>query len=137
MAVLARRWVARLGQLRAVLSLYRSARQRKTPEARGLRLLRDWLSPEQRADFDQFGYFDVLGSVSSKRYRIHFGSAANVHEIGEDDAIKMRWCFVPNGYLVTGDIVLAQKIALETSEWAALAVANRFPPFPRNRGQTR
>jgi hypothetical protein len=38
----------------------------------------------------------------------------------------MGWCFVPRGQLVPGDVMLAQKIALETNETAALAVANRF-----------
>jgi hypothetical protein len=38
----------------------------------------------------------------------------------------MGWCFVPEGGLVAGDVMLAQKIALETNERAALAVANRF-----------
>ena len=36
--------------------------------------------------------------------------------------------FVPVGYLVAGDVMLAQKIALETNELSALAVANRFSP---------
>jgi len=36
-------------------------------------------------------------------------------------------CFVPMGHLVPGDVMLAQKIALETNEVGALAVANRFP----------
>ena len=39
----------------------------------------------------------------------------------------MGWCFVPLGYLVPGDVMLAQKIALETDEVAAVSVANRFP----------
>jgi hypothetical protein len=39
----------------------------------------------------------------------------------------MGWCFVPSGHLVAGDVMLAQKIALETNERAALVVANKFP----------
>jgi hypothetical protein len=43
----------------------------------------------------------------------------------------MAWKVVhgrlPTGYLVAGDVMLAQKIALETHEFRALAVANRFP----------
>lgn len=35
------------------------------------------------------------------------------------------WCFGPEGYLPVGDVMLAEKIALETDEHAALAVANR------------
>jgi hypothetical protein len=86
-----------------------------------------WLTTEQCAHFDRLGYFDVIGSVSGKKYRIHFGVSANVQEIGENGAPNVGWCFVPDGYLVPGDVMLAQKIALETSEYAALAVANKFP----------
>jgi hypothetical protein len=35
------------------------------------------------------------------------------------------------GDLVPGDVMLAQKIALETDELAALAVAKRFSPHPQ------
>ena len=34
------------------------------PETRGLKLLREWLSPEQRAQFDAERYFDVIGCHS-------------------------------------------------------------------------
>jgi hypothetical protein len=111
---------------RAISQLYREARHRNTPEARGLRLLRSWLSPEQRAQFDACGHFDVIGSNSGKRYRILFGVSANIQELGDDDQPKIGWCFVPSGYLVPGDVMLAQKIALETDEHGALAVANRL-----------
>lgn len=111
---------------RAISQLYWEARHRDTPEARGLRLLRSWLSPEQRAQFDACGHFDVIGSNSGKRYRILFGISANVLELGDGDHPRMGWCFVPSGYLVPGDVMLAQKIALETNEQGALAIANRF-----------
>jgi hypothetical protein len=78
--------------------------------------------------FDSLGYFDVTGSVSHKKYRIHFGVSANIQELGDDGKPRMGWCFIPDGYLVPGDVMLAQKIALETSERDALAVANQFPP---------
>jgi hypothetical protein len=52
----------------------------------------------------------------------------NVHEIDAAGRPKIGWCFVPAGYLVAGDIMLAQKIALETNEFRALAVANSFVP---------
>jgi hypothetical protein len=35
---------------------------------------------------------------------------------------------VPKDYLVAGDVMLAQKIALETDERGTLAVANNFLP---------
>jgi hypothetical protein len=96
-----------------------------TREERGVNLLREWLSPEQRAQFDAKRYFDVIGCDSGKRYRIHYGETTNVHEIGDDDLPSAGWCFMPEGSLAAGDVMLAQKIALETYEYGALAVANR------------
>jgi hypothetical protein len=113
-------------RLAAVRRLYRLFSQENTSEARGLRLLRNWLSVQQREDFDLRGYFDVVGCDSRTRYRIRYGTAMNVHELDEVGNFRMGWCFVPDGSLVAGDVMLAQKIALETSEYAALAVAKRF-----------
>jgi hypothetical protein len=96
-------------------------------EARGIKLLREWLTPEQRAQFDAKRYFDVIGCDSGKRYRIHYGSSTNVHQIDIEGRSIDGWCFVPSGHLVPGDVMLAQKIALETNEFRALDVANRFP----------
>ena len=111
---------------RAVCGLFRSARNANTPKIRGLRLLRSWLSPTQLEQFDSLGYFDVVGGTSGKKYRIKFGICANVLELAKDDTPKVGWCFVPDGCLVAGDVMLAQKIALEACECAALARANRF-----------
>ena len=96
-------------------------------ETRGIALLREWLSPEQRVQFDANRYFDVVGCCSGKRYRIRYGSAANVCEMDISGRPTVGLCFVPTGNLVAGDVMLAQKIALETNEGTALAVANRFP----------
>lgn len=95
-----------------------------SPEERGLKLLREWLSHEQRTQFDAEGYFDVIGCHSQKKYRIRYGSSANIDELDDADVPRMAWCFVPNIYLVAGDVMLAQKIALETNERDAMAVAN-------------
>jgi hypothetical protein len=111
---------------RAVRGLYRRAKEGDTPAVRGLKLLRSWLSPTQLAQFDALGYFDVTGSDSGKTYRIKFGICANIQEFDEDGVPRAGWCFVPENCLVPGDVMLAQKIALETGERAALAVANRF-----------
>jgi len=67
--------------------------------------------PEQCDQFDTFGHFDVSGSTTGKKYRIHFGVSANVQEIDEDGTPKRGWCFVPAASLVPGDVMLAQKIA--------------------------
>ena len=46
----------------------------------------------------------------------------------------MTAIFVPEGNLVPGDVMLAQKIALETDEQGALAIAKQFlvPPITSN-----
>jgi hypothetical protein len=96
-------------------------------EARGITLLRQWLSPEQQAQFDASKCFDVIGCDSGRRYRIRHGTETNVHELDDAGRPVIGWCFVPSGHLVAGDVMLAQKIALETNERAVLSVANRFP----------
>ena len=95
-------------------------------EARGINLLREWLSPMQRAQFDATKYFDVVGCDTGRRYRIHYGRVTNVHQIDEAGQPVTGWCFVPSGSLVAGDVMLVQKIALETNEQTTLAVANPF-----------
>jgi hypothetical protein len=114
-----------IGEVQAARERYRA--RYVTREERGVNLLREWLSPEQRAQFDAKKYFDVIGCDSGKRYRIHYGETTNVHEIGDDDLPSIGWCFMPVGSLVAGDVMLAQKISLETYEYGALAVANRCP----------
>ena len=95
-------------------------------EARGLELLKEWLSSEQSAQYDAKSYFEVTGCHSGKRYRISHGISMNIHELDGAGRPRVGWCFAPKGYLVAGDVMLAQKIALETDERGALAVANKF-----------
>jgi|GEM_PF-865563 len=96
-------------------------------EARGIALMSAWLSAEQRAQFEKYRRFDVIGSDSGKRYRICYGTSTNVYEMDGCDRVVLGWCFRPVGCLVAGDVMLAQKIALETNERATLMVAHRFP----------
>jgi hypothetical protein len=106
-------------------------------EARGMRLLREWLSKEQRRQLDAEGYFDVVGGETGKRYRVRYGTSTNVDELDKDGRPEVGWCFVPDGHLVAGDVMLAQKIALETNECVALAVARSFSPTPMRRPASR
>jgi hypothetical protein len=123
-----RRWRVDRSRLQVLRGLSRIFSSENSREARGLRLLRSWLTPEQCAQFDAKRYFEVIGCDSGRRYRIRYGTMSNVLEIDDAGCPKVGWCFVPVGSLVAGDIMLAQKIALETNELGALAVANRFRP---------
>jgi hypothetical protein len=118
---------------RAVHRLYRNVGDSNSPEARGRRLLRRWLSAEQLTQFDALSFFDVVGCHTARRYRIYYAALANVEVLDEVGRPLIRYCFIPEGYLVPGDVMLAQKIALETDELAALAMANRFAPKAQRR----
>lgn len=95
-------------------------------EQRGRKLLLEWLSEPQRLQYERHNYFDVTGCHSGKRYRIRHGMGTNIYELDDRGRALTGWCFVPEGYLVTGDVMLAQKIALETDERGALGLANNF-----------
>jgi hypothetical protein len=105
-------------------------------DARGLRLLKDWLSPAQLREYEKNGYFEVIGSDSGTTYRIHLGQQANVEQLDNFGQPVCAWCFIPVGDLVAGDVMLAQKIALETNEREAIGVAVRYATL-RTRRVTR
>src|SRR5258708_39920405 len=86
-----RRWAARALFIRHGIE--------RTPEGRSLRLLWQWLSPVQRAQFAEKGYFEVVGGDTGKRYRIYAGAATNVCEV------DLGLCFLPMGELPIGDVM--------------------------------
>jgi hypothetical protein len=103
----------------------RHSRARKQAEERGIALLRSWLTPEQDRQWAAHRYFEVVGCDSGTRYRITRGAIMNIHQLNPKGRKVAQWCFAPEGALVIGDVLLAQKIALETMENKALTIANR------------
>jgi hypothetical protein len=99
-------------------------RARRPAERRGIALLRSWLTPEQAAQWDVRGDFEVVGCDTGRRYRLSRGTAMNIHELDGNGRSVAQWCFAPEGKLATGDVLLAQKIALETMEQQVLRLAN-------------
>jgi hypothetical protein len=87
-------------------------------------LLRSWLTPDQEKQWDARGAFEVIGCDTGRRYRITYRAVINVHQLDPDGHPVQQWCFAPGGNLAVGDVLLAQKIALETMETKALAIAN-------------
>src|SRR6476469_9455468 len=94
---------------------------------RGLKLLVANLTPTQLKEFLTYRHFDVVGGASGRVYRIRLLGARNVEELDYHGRCVRRLCFFPEGELVAGDVVLAQKVALETFETEALAIANTSP----------
>ena len=97
---------------------------------RGLRLLEENLSPAQREQYDRYGYFDVTGGETGRRYRIKNRFQVNVQQLDKKGRAVRLLCFMPEGELVLGDVMLAQKLALELFESDTLKVANEFSPDP-------
>ena len=93
---------------------------------KGMQLLLDNLTAKQKQQYDRFGYFEVVGSKTGKRYRICHGTSRNVYELDKQNQLAAGRCFAPSGTLVEGDCMVAQKIMLENSEEEALRMALRF-----------
>jgi hypothetical protein len=96
-------------------------------EAHAIELLTRCLSPAQRKQYETFGYFDVVGGDSGKRYRIRRGCQLNVEQLDQSGRCSQLLCFLPKGGLPVGDVMLAQKLALELFETEAIRVATRSP----------
>src|ERR1700694_4562562 len=94
---------------------------------KGVRLLRANLTPAQLQQYEQHCYFDVIGGDTGHHYRIRYSKVMNIDQLDASGSRTNKWCFFPAGNLVVGDVMLAQKIALELFEREALSVANRFP----------
>ncbi len=94
--------------------------------AKGLALLKANLTPFQLAQYETHQWFEVKGGSSGKTYRIKHGRQMNIHELNAKGESVQGWCFLPQGYLCEGDVLLAQKNALELYEDKALKIANRF-----------
>jgi hypothetical protein len=96
--------------------------------ARGIQLLLENLSPNQRAQYEYCRYFDVVGGHTGRLYRISTGTQMNVRRLDKKGRAICVLCFAPEGSLVVGDVMLAQKLALELFESDALKIANRSSP---------
>jgi len=118
-------WVILIVAVLLWLTLAVSWASHRTAESKGLTLLLSNLTAEQRYQYQTFGYFDALGSVTGKLYRIYQGKSRNVIELGSHRVAPGR-CFMPQGDLVEGDCMLAQKIAIENYEEEVLKKALPF-----------
>ena len=88
-------------------------------------LLREWLNPQQLEQYDLTGTFTVFGEATGTCYLINGNMTMfNVAALDDDCVELCRLCFVPKGGLPIGDLLLAQKLALENDERSAFVAAN-------------
>jgi hypothetical protein len=104
-------------------------RRRGGAARHSMRLLSDNLSPLQRDQFALLKYFEVIGGGTGTRYRIHFRNQLNVEALDAHGRRLRMLCFMPKGYLPVGDMILAQKIALELFEREALRITHEQPEW--------
>jgi hypothetical protein len=97
--------------------------QWQSRETRGEELLREWLTPTQASQYSNRKFFEVVGCDTGKRYRIYRGRVMNIAELDTNGDVARQWCVIPEGALAVGDIMLAQKIALEGFEAKVLTIA--------------
>lgn len=101
----------------------------RAAQERARQLLIDYLSPEQRREYEAHRWFTVRGGQSGRRYRIHDNGhlTANVSVLEADnDNVVYRLCaHCVLGSVPLHDHLLAQKVTLELDEARFLRHANR------------
>jgi hypothetical protein len=119
-----------VGVLQVLAALFKPCESRGVVERRALELLESHLSAIQRAQFSSFGRFEVTGGDTGTRYVIRNIATINIEQLNSHGERVRRWCFGPQGNLAAGDVLLAQKLALECFESQALARAQSYAPEP-------
>ena len=126
-------WQSVWARVVATRPAYNPPASDRPPGVHALQLLVRNLSPAQRQQFARHDYFDVLGGDTGRRYRIRVGRTLNVAQLNASGGCVRMLCFEPQGQLPVGDVMLAQKIALELFESKALRVANASPTWELGR----
>lgn len=100
-------------------------RARHEPQKRALKLLRSWLTPEQRAELRSHRQITVIGTAGG-RYRIYpqTGTTVRVERHGSRWFGKASFCLHPDHWIPPADIALAHLLNLRTDEPGFLARAN-------------
>jgi hypothetical protein len=109
--------------LRSSLNVYDLPNQAAVAKAR--LLLEKALTPEQRRDLLARRCFYVKGKRFT--YCIREGHAANVDALDSTGGVISRFCAHPVGRLPVYDVMLAQKLWIETDENMFLKKATLYP----------
>lgn len=100
--------------------------------AKARALLERALTMQQRRDLFARGYFCVQGRRYS--YRIREGHAGNVDALDSSGRVVSRYCAHPLGRIPVHDVMLAQKLWIETDEDMFLREAAPYPLHLHERG---
>lgn len=120
---LLRRFRAAFGRTHAVRFVERGLFEGGRAHQRSLQLLLSCLTPAQRAEYQRLRAFTVQGA-SGRRYRITYGTTANIEVLAPAGWVDHRLCAGPEG-LPAPAVMLAQKLMLESREAEFLRIAAR------------
>lgn len=96
----------------------RSALGGQAAEARSLAWLESFMTPKQRAEWDAEDCFTCYGNVTGWRYRIYPLRQFNIEQRTREGYVVAKFCAITDGVIVPlGDMLLAQKLAIESNEW--------------------
>jgi hypothetical protein len=101
-----------------------SEKELRKARKRAKKLLHSHLDPEQRRELKRKGHFHVYGSKGNL-YRIAARYPYNVRLAGEAKRSRMFFCLEPDDpEIPLEDVLLAQKLMLESDEGEFLRLAN-------------
>ena len=108
-------------------ALVQAEGERKSARERAEVLLNEVLTPDQRQELKENGYFTLrlMDDKGTRFYRIYRGRSRNVQQVTEDGRRIMTLCAHPNEHVPDADTIVAQKLMLMTNEQEFLRVANR------------
>lgn len=111
---------------RWIYDVFPPSRDEVAAEDRARETLLKTLSPHQRAQFEKSAHFDVEVREDGRyrgTYRIHKGTVFNV----EHRESGTRYCARPDGQMPVYDVMLGQKLTLETNPKEFFKQANVSP----------
>jgi hypothetical protein len=91
--------------------------------ARALALLHSCLNDEQRDMLRTHRKFRVVSNLGNI-FEIREGKMHNIYKLDMAGNVLENWCVLPHGELAQGDVMLAQKLWLETDEAETERCAN-------------
>ena len=91
-------------------------------------LLNSMLSLEQRAQYEQYRYFDVISRTTRTRYRVHAGVAGNIERLDDQGRPVARLCcHLSASDVPEEDHMVMQRLFLEHNEAEFVRTANITP----------
>lgn len=112
---------------RARIEAAEREKEREAAQERARQALIDHLTDKQLEVFERNHSVPVTAFKSGNKYLIEKGRSGNVRVLDKDGRTRERLCFHPRILCPDYDVMLMQKLMLESAEEEALRVANRHP----------